>query len=102
MKKREFTLVETATGDVELHLNNKPCMCPFAGQQMVPVPGKLHGTVELAQFTRTCSDACQFFQMKNANDHSEQLKKVDFTCSFNHSVFGELIPYKKPGLSTVN
>lgn len=73
-------LKENEGGILELYVNNRPCVCPFAGQTVFPVPSQIVGQMDLQVFTKKCDSLCPLFVVYPVTPESNSLS-VELRCS---------------------
>lgn len=98
---QNYELKENESGTIELHLNDRACVCPYSGQQIIPMPGRIAGQVDLQVYTKKCDSLCPLFDViKPGND---KLYSLNVTCGIGRIIEDiEFVPYKKKSNLTIH
>lgn len=89
-------LKENEGGILEMYVNGHPCVCPFAGQTVFPVPSQIMGKMDLQVFTKKCDSLCPLFVVYPVTPESDSVS-VEIRCSpteVHHSCI-PVIPFNK-------
>lgn len=93
---QKIELRETESGDFVLCKNGRNCVCPFAGQQVMPLPNKLANDFVLQTFAKSCESSCPLFIYYPLSPGSDKVT-VEIRCSPTevHYTSTPVIPFKK-------
>lgn len=101
--KQNHELKENEGGILEMYVNNHPCVCPFAGQTVFPVPSQIMGKMDLQVFTKKCDSLCPLMEITHHYPEKDSTS-VSLRCSFGVPTFENInvVPFNKKSNLTIH
>lgn len=91
---QKYEVRENEGGVLELYVNGRPCVCPYAGQTVYAVPSSIVGKMDLQVFTKKCDSLCPLFDVINPGSDANYSLSVN--CGIGRLLEDiEFIPFEK-------